>query len=301
MAPARYLGMSVDILNGDYLFRATGSQLQFDGFLKVYSVDAQDEDKLLPPLEKGEEPVATDIKGEQSFTQPPPRFTEASLIKSLEEKEIGRPSTYAPIVGTLVDRKYVSRDKKSLVPTDLGFVVTSMMEEYFREIVDAGFTADMENRLDSVEVEDTQWKSIIRDFYKGFEKELKHADESIEKVEMEEQITDEMCELCGKPMAIKQSRYGEFLGCTGYPDCKNTKAIVKSTGVACPLCGKDIVERKSKKGRYFYGCSGYPECNNVYWNKPVDKKCPKCNSLLVEKKLKNSQYACSNSECDYKE
>lgn len=301
MAPARYLGMSVDILNGDYLFRATGSQLQFDGFLKVYSVDAQDEDKLLPPLEKGEEPVATDIKGEQSFTQPPPRFTEASLIKSLEEKEIGRPSTYAPIVGTLVDRKYVSRDKKSLVPTDLGFVVTSMMEEYFKEIVDAGFTADMENRLDSVEVEDTQWKSIIRDFYKGFEKELKHADESIEKVEMEEQITDEMCELCGKPMAIKQSRYGEFLGCTGYPDCKNTKAIVKSTGVACPLCGKDIVERKSKKGRYFYGCSGYPECNNVYWNKPVDKKCPKCNSLLVEKKLKNSQYACSNSECDYKE
>lgn len=301
MAVARYAAMSVDILNGDYLFRATGSQLQFDGFLKVYSVDARDEDKLLPPLENGETPKTTDVKGEQSFTQPPARFTEASLIKNLEEKEIGRPSTYAPIVGTLVDRKYVSREKKSLVPTELGFIVTQMMEEYFKEIVDAGFTAEMENRLDGVEVEDIQWKSIIRDFYKGFEKELKHADESIEKIEMKEQITDEKCQLCGKPMAIKQGRFGEFLACTGYPDCKNTKPIVKSTGVACPLCGKDIVQRKSKKGRLFYGCSGYPNCNNLYWNKPIDKQCPKCGSLLMEKKLKNSQYACSNKECDHKE
>ncbi|MGI6256858.1 MAG: type I DNA topoisomerase [Anaerovoracaceae bacterium] len=301
MAVARYSAMSVDILNRDYLFRATGSQLQFDGFLKVYSVDARDEDKLLPPLEKGETPKATDVKGEQSFTQPPARFTEASLIKNLEEKEIGRPSTYAPIVGTLVDRKYVSREKKSLVPTELGFIVTQMMEEYFKEIVDAGFTAEMENRLDGVEVEDIQWKSIIRDFYKGFEKELKHADESIEKIEVKEQITDEKCQLCGKPMAIKQGRFGEFLACTGYPDCKNTKPIVKSTGVACPLCGKDIVQRKSKKGRLFYGCSGYPNCNNLYWNKPIDKQCPKCGSLLMEKKLKNSQYACSNKECDHKE
>lgn len=301
MAVARYSAMSVDILNGDYLFRATGSQLQFDGFLKVYSVDAQDEDKLLPPLEKGEIPKATDVKGEQSFTQPPARFTEASLIKNLEEKEIGRPSTYAPIVGTLVERKYVSREKKSLVPTELGFIVAQMMEEYFKEIVDAGFTAEMENRLDEVEVEDIQWKSIIRDFYKDFEKELKHADESIEKIEMKEQITDEKCQLCGRPMAIKQGRFGEFLACTGYPDCKNTKPIVKSTGVACPLCGRDIVQRKSKKGRLFYGCSGYPNCNNLYWNKPVDKQCPKCGSLLMEKKLKNSQYVCSNKECDHKE
>lgn len=301
MAVARYFGVSVDVLNGDYLFRATGSQLKFDGFLKVYSVDAGDEDKLLPPLEKGEKPEATDVKGEQSFTQPPPRFTEASLVKNLEEKEIGRPSTYAPIVGTLTDRKYISREKKSLVPTDLGFVVTEMMEEYFRDIVDAGFTAEMENRLDAVEVEEIQWKSIIRDFYGDFEKNLKHADEVIEKVEVKEQITDEKCELCGKPMAIKQGRYGEFLACTGYPDCKNTKTIVKSTGVTCPLCGKDIVQRKSKKGRIFYGCSGYPSCNNLYWNKPINKKCPRCGALLVEKKMKNSEYACSNSECSYKE
>ncbi|MEG0392588.1 MAG: topoisomerase DNA-binding C4 zinc finger domain-containing protein, partial [Anaerovoracaceae bacterium] len=209
--------------------------------------------------------------------------------------------TYAPIVGTLAYLTYITREKKSLVPKELGFIVTQMMEEYFKEIVDAGFTADMEDRLDSVEVENIQWKSIIRDFYQNFEQELKAADEKIQKIEFEDQITDELCDKCGKPMAIKHGRFGEFLACTGYPDCKNTKPIVKSTGVACPLCGKDIIQRKSKKGRAFYGCSGYPECKQSFWNKPVNKACPKCGELLVEKKTKTSQLACSNSECDYKE
>ena len=299
MSPAVYNGVTADIMNGDYLFRATGSKLKFDGFMKVYSSNKED-DNLLPHLEQGETLVPEEVKGDQSFTQPPARFTEASLVKALEEKNIGRPSTYAPIVGTLLARRYVQREKKNLVPTDLGFIVTEMMEEYFKEIVDTGFTADMEDRLDSVEVRDTDWKDIIRDFYKDFEKELKNADEKIEKVEFEDQVTDEICEKCGKPMVIKHGRFGTFLACSGYPDCKNTKAIVKSTGVPCPVCGKDIVERRSKRGRIFYGCSGFPDCKQMYWDKPVNEKCPKCGALLVEKKSKKVKYACSNSECDYK-
>jgi len=301
MKPAVYKGVSACINNSGYTFKATGSKLEFDGFLKIYSPAREEEDKLLPHLEKGEKLEAADVSGEQNFTQPPARFTEASLVKDLEEKNIGRPSTYVPIVATLLERKYVARDKKMLIPTDLGFLVNQMMAEYFKDIVDANFTADMEDRLDDVEIRDTDWKQIIRDFYGGFKKELDYADEKIEKVEFEDQITDEICEKCGRPMAIKHGRFGEFLACTGYPDCKNTRPIVKSTGVPCPKCGKDIIQRKSKKGRIFYGCSGYPDCNQLYWNKPVDKKCPKCGAYLMEKKTKNFKYTCSNSECDYTE
>lgn len=242
-----------------------------------------------------------EIKGEQNFTQPPARFTEASLVKDLEEKNIGRPSTYAPIVTTLVDRKYVKREKKTLVPTELGFIVNDFMEKYFKEIVDAGFTADMEDKLDLVEIEDNDWKNILRSFYGGFKEELSVAESEMEKVKFEDEPTGELCELCGRPMVKKMGRFGEFIACSGYPECKNTKNIVKTVDVKCPKCGKDIVVRKSKKGKTFYGCSGYPECNQVFWYKPVDKKCPKCGSLLVEHKVKGSKYMCSNSECDYKE
>lgn len=302
MAPAKFKALSVVIANGDYDFKANGSKMLFDGFLKVYSMSKDDEaDRLLPDMEKGEVLQAVDIEGQQNFTQPPARFTEASLVKDLEEKDIGRPSTYAPIVATLTDRKYISKEKKSLIPTELGFIVTDMMEQYFKEIVDAGFTAQMEENLDDIETKGVRWKSVIEDFYDTLKDELKTADEQIEKVEFKEEPTGEMCEKCGKPMVIKHGRFGDFVACTGYPECKNTKPIVKTIDVKCPKCGKDIVVRKSRKGRIFYGCSGYPNCDQVFWNKPVNKKCPKCGSLLVEKKGKDTKYACSNSECDYRE
>ncbi len=300
MKEAVYTMVSAEIENGDYLFRASGSKLKFDGFRKVYAPD-KNEDHLLPPLAEQEALKAEKVWGEQKFTSPPPRFTEASLIKYLEEKEIGRPSTYAPIASTLLDRKYIQREKRTLLPTDLGFLVTGIIEQYFKEVADAGFTAQMERSLDEVAEHGTDWKEIIRNFYSGFEKELQVADEEIKRVEFEDEPTDEVCELCGRPMVIKQGRYGRFMACSGYPECKNTKPIVKTIGVKCPDCGRDIVEKRSRRGRVFYGCSGYPECKRAYWNKPVNKTCPKCGSLLVEKKTKTGDLACSNSECGYTE
>ncbi|MGI6731455.1 MAG: type I DNA topoisomerase [Anaerovoracaceae bacterium] len=302
MSAAVYDSVSVEIANGDYTFRATGSKLKFDGYLKVYNnTSKEDEDKMLPPLKQGDKLQLIELLSEQKFTQPPSRFSEASLVKDLEEKNIGRPSTYAPIIGTIIERKYVTRDKKMLVPTELGFIVTEVMETYFKEIVDAGFTAALEDKLDEIEVKNINWKDIIVDFYKNFEKELEIADKAIEKVVIEDQPTGEKCELCGKDMVIKHGRFGEFIACSGYPECKNTKAIVNKINVKCPKCGKDIIERKSRKGRIFYGCSGYPDCNQVFWNKPTEKACPECGSLLMEKKTKTTSLVCSNQECGYKE
>lgn len=302
MAPAVYDSVSAEIANGDYTFKANGSKLKFDGYLKVYhNINEEDEEKMLPHIAEGDRPDQVDLLSEQNFTQPPSRYSEATLVKELEDKDIGRPSTYAPIIATLIERKYITREKKMLKPTELGFIVTDLMETYFKEIVDVGFTADMEDKLDDIEVKNTEWRTIVADFYKILEQELAIADEAIEKVTIEDELTDELCELCGKPMAIKHGRFGEFLACSGYPECKNTKPIVSKIDVKCPDCGKDIVARKSKKGRIFYGCSGYPECNKLYWNKPVDKKCPNCSSLLTEKKTKTSSYLCSNPECGYKE
>ena len=302
MAPAKYKAVSAVIENGDYIFKATVSKLLFDGFHKVYSGSKdKDDDKLLPQLDKGEQLEPSKVEGEQNFTQPPARFTEASLVKDLEEKNIGRPSTYAPIVATLIDRKYISKEKKTLVPTELGFIVTDVMEQYFKEIADAGFTAQMEENLDDIEVKGTEWKQVIRDFYGTLKEELDVADSEIQKVDLEVELTGENCEKCGRPMAVKHGRFGAFAACTGYPECKNTKPLVQTIDVKCPECGKDIVARKSRKGRVFYGCSGYPECTQSFWNKPVNRKCPECGHLLVEKKTKNSKYACSNNECDYKE
>lgn len=302
MAAAQYEGVAVTIKNGDYILKATGTKMVFDGYMKIYN-NATEEDltKMLPDMETGMALSLKDIKAEQSFTQPPARFSEASLVKDLEEKGIGRPSTYAPIIATLLDRKYATREKKTLAPTDLGFIVTDLMEKYFKEIVDAGFTADMESKLDDIELKSLDWHKVVADFYEPLSKEIEIADSEIEKVKLEDTLTGEDCELCGKPMVIKSGRFGDFIACSGYPECKNTKPIVKKTGVACPACGNDIVIKKSKKGRAFYGCNGYPDCKQVYWNKPVNKVCPKCNSILLESKGKQHKYLCSNEKCDYKE
>ena len=301
MSQSKSNSMQVNIANGIYGFKANGSELLFDGFRRLYNAADDEGAKLLPSLEKDEKLKAESLKGEQSFTQPPARYTEASLVKELEDKDIGRPSTYAPIVSTLTERKYVGREKKALKPTELGFLVNDLMEEYFKDIVDAGFTANMENRLDDVEVGSQKWKDLISEFYGPFKKELDVADSAIEKIVVEDVPTGELCELCGKPMVIKAGRFGDFIACSGYPECKNTKPIIKTIGVKCPNCGKDIVARKSKRGRIFYGCSGYPDCKTVFWNKPTDKRCPECNSILLEKKTKNKNFVCSNEKCGYTE
>lgn len=302
MTPARYKAVNAVIDNGDYAFKATGSKMLFDGFLKVYAALKEgEEDRILPDIKENEELKALKVEGEQNFTQPPARFTEASLVKELEEKNIGRPSTYAPIVATLQDRNYISKEKKSLIPTELGFIVIDMMTKYFKEIVDVGFTAQMEDNLDDIEIKGVNWKGVVEDFYGTLKEELDVADREIEKVKFEVELTGETCELCGKPMAVKHGRFGSFAACTGYPECRNTKPLVQTIDVKCPECGKDMVVRRSKKGRVFYGCSSYPDCNKSYWNKPINRKCPKCGELLVEKKGKETNYACGNSECDYKE
>lgn len=300
MSKAVYDSTAVNIENGKYSFRASGSVVKFDGYLKVYRNENETENKM-PNVEKGDLLSLLNLDLEQCFTQPPPRYTEASLVKDLEEKDIGRPSTYAPIIATLAQRKYITKEKKSILPTDLGFLVTDLMKSYFNEIVDVGFTAQMEDKLDDIEVKDANWKKIIEEFYAIFSKSLKVADEQIEKVEIPDEPTGEICEICGKPMLKKNGRFGAFAACSGYPECKNTKPIVQKIGVSCPKCGKDIIQKKGKSGKIFYGCSGYPDCDQVFWNKPTDKKCPKCSSLMVEKKNKKTNFACSNPECGYKE
>ncbi len=302
MAAAVFDSMQVAIANGDYGLKASGSKLIFDGYQKIYSPNfEEDKDKLLPELEEGEELAPTDVSSEQKFTEPPSRFTEASLVKELEDKNIGRPSTYAAIIATILDKKYAHREKKTLVPTDLGFVVTDLMSEYFKEIVDVGFTADMEDKLDDVEGKGISWKQIIRDFYGPFADELAVAEKELGHVDVPATPTGEICELCGKPMVIKSGRFGDFIACSGYPECKNTKPIVKTIGVKCPDCGCDIVARRGKSGKTFYGCSGYPECKRAYWYKPTNKICPECGELLVERHTKNIKYACSNAKCKYTE
>ena len=302
MTAAIFDSMQVTIENGIYALKASGSRVIFDGYQRVYSSNIEaDKDKILPELTEGEVLTAKELTGEQKFTEPPARFTEASLVKYLEEKNIGRPSTYAPIIGTILERRYVTRQKKTLAPTELGFVVTELMEEYFKEIADTGFTASMEDKLDDVEVKSLDWKEIVREFYATLKVELEVADKAIEKVEVEDQLTDELCEICGKPMAIKSSRFGEFLACSGYPECKNTKPIVKKTGISCPDCGGDIVAKRGRSGKTFYGCSNYPTCNKAFWYKPTDKKCPECGEILLERNLRNAKLVCSNEKCGYKE
>ncbi|MGD6965043.1 type I DNA topoisomerase [Rossellomorea vietnamensis] len=305
MASAVMDTMSFDVVNGDVFFRANGSKVKFPGFMKVY-VEGTDDGKeekenMLPALEEGDIVSYEDIDPKQHFTQPPPRYTEARLVRTLEELGIGRPSTYAPTLDTIQRRGYVSLDNKRFIPTELGGIVSELVSEFFPEIIDVEFTANMERDLDYVEDGKEKWVNIIDQFYRGFEKHLEKAEEEMEKVEIKDEPAGEDCENCGHPMVFKMGRYGKFMACSNFPDCRNTKAIVKEIGVKCPDCEEgNIIERKSKKKRIFYGCDQYPKCEFLSWDKPIDRKCPKCEKLLVEKKLKKGvQVQCSN--CDYKE
>jgi len=307
MAPAILDTVTVDLQNNDVLFRANGSQVKFAGFMKLYieGTDDQTEEtnKLLPEMEIGDKVKSLEIEPKQHFTQPPPRYSEARLVKTLEELGIGRPSTYAPTLDTIQKRGYVQLDAKRFVPTELGEIVHQATLEFFPEIINIEFTAQMEHNLDEIEEGITQWVNVIDAFYKDFEPRVKYADEAMEKIEIKDEPAGEDCEKCGAPMVFKLGRYGKFMACSNFPDCRNTKAIVKPIGVQCPTCKEgEIVERKSKTKRIFYGCNRYPECDFVSWDKPISRPCPKCSALLVEKKLKKGvQIQCTNSECDYEE
>ncbi|TVP84212.1 MAG: type I DNA topoisomerase [Alkalicoccus sp.] len=305
MAPAVMDTMAVDMSNNGVQFRANGSKLKFAGFMKVYiegSDDGKEEkDKLLPDMEEGEVTTAETIAPNQHFTQPPPRFTEARLVKTLEELGIGRPSTYAPTLDTIQRRGYVALEEKRFVPTELGTIVLELINEFFPEILNVEFTATMESDLDSIEDGENSWVSIIDRFYTDFEKRLKTAEEEMEEVEIKDEPAGEDCEKCGHEMVYKMGRYGKFMACSNFPECRNTKAIVKDIGVPCPTCKEgNVVERKSKKKRIFYGCDRYPECEFISWDKPIERKCPKCSNLLVEKKSKKGTHV-QCTECDYKE
>lgn len=305
MAPAVLDTMSVDLTNNGLTFRTNGSKVKFSGFMKVYVEGKDDQmeekDRMLPDLQEGDTVLSKDIEPEQHFTQPPPRYTEARLVKTLEERGIGRPSTYAPTLDTIQRRGYVALDNKRFVPTELGQIVLDLIMEFFPEIINVEFTAKMERDLDHVEEGNTEWVKIIDNFYTDFEKRVKKAESEMKEVEIEPEYAGEDCELCSSPMVYKMGRYGKFLACSNFPDCRNTKPIVKQIGVKCPSCGEgNIVERKSKKKRVFYGCDRYPDCEFVSWDKPIERKCPKCGKMLVEKKLKKGiQVQCV--ECDYKE
>ncbi|OXM84657.1 type I DNA topoisomerase [Paenibacillus rigui] len=297
--------MTVDITAGAAIFRAVGSKMKFPGFMKVYVEGNDDgtteEEKLLPPLKQGDTVQKKSIDPKQHFTQPPPRFTEARLVKALEEMGIGRPSTYAPTLETIQRRGYVAIEEKKFVPTELGELVIQQMIEFFPEILDVEFTAQMEEELDHVEEGKEDWVKVLDTFYQSFEKRLEVAEEEMEKIEIQDEVSDEICEKCGRHLVYKMGRFGKFLACSGFPDCRNTKPIVKDIGVTCPSCkeGK-IIERRSKKGRVFYGCDRYPECEFVSWDKPVAQPCPKCGSMLIEKRNKNGEFhQCVH--CDYKE
>ncbi|MBS4217762.1 type I DNA topoisomerase [Bacillus sp. FJAT-49711] len=305
MAPAIMDTMAVTLKNGEVYFRANGSKIKFQGFMKVYvegSDDQQEEkENMLPDLAVGDIVKVEKIDPKQHFTQPPPRYTEARLVKTLEELGIGRPSTYAPTLDTIQKRGYVALDNKRFIPTELGEIVLDLIMEFFPEVIDVEFTAKMENELDEVEDGNIQWVSIIDEFYKGFEINLKKAEIEMQEVEIKDEYAGEDCENCGNPMVIKMGRFGKFMACSNFPDCRNTKPIVKQIGVKCPKCKEgNIIERKSKKKRIFYGCDRYPSCDFVSWDKPLERPCPKCNNVLVEKKLKKGiQVQCT--ECDYKE
>jgi DNA topoisomerase-1 len=297
--------MTIDLAVGDALFRASGSKMKFPGFMKVYVESNDDgtteEDKLLPPLAQGDQVKQQSIEPKQHFTQPPPRYTEARLVKALEEMGIGRPSTYAPTLETIQKRGYVAIEEKKFIPTELGELVIQLMSEFFPEILDVEFTAHMEEELDFVEDGKEDWVKVLGTFYSSFEKRLEFAEEEMKEIEIQDEVSDEICEKCGKHLVYKMGRFGKFLACSGFPDCRNTKPIVKDIGVTCPTCkqGK-IVERRSKKGRIFFGCDRYPDCDFVSWDKPVSKPCPQCDSMLIEKKSKNG-LSIQCVKCDYKE
>ncbi|MDD6038428.1 MAG: type I DNA topoisomerase [bacterium] len=299
MTPARYETTSVRIGAGDYRFHVSASRVKFEGFMSVYDLDDEEKNEsnvLLGSLDENAALTLDKLEGKQHFTQPQPHFTEASLVKALEEHGIGRPSTYAPTITTLLGRRYIVKEQKNLYMTELGEAVNSIMVEAFETIVDEHFTANMESLLDKVEEGTVQWKTIISNFYPDLEAAVAEAEKKLERVEIADEVTDVICEDCGRNMVIKYGPHGKFLACPGFPECRNTKPYLEKIGVECPKCGKDIVLRKTKKGRRYYGCESNPECDFMSWAKPVKEKCPKCGSYMVEKGAKN---VCSDEQCGY--
>lgn len=305
MASAVLDTMTVDIRADNVTFRAAGSKVKFPGFMKVYvegnDDGTTDDEKFLPALTVGDKLDKREIEPKQHFTQPPPRYSEARLVRALEEMGIGRPSTYAPTLETIQKRGYVAMEEKRFVPTELGDLVIQLMAEFFPEILNVEFTAHMEEELDFVEEGKVDWVKVLDEFYATFEKRLEVAEEEMKEVEIQDEVTDILCEKCGRNMVIKMGRFGKFLACSGFPDCRNAKPIVKEIGVTCPKCKEGhVVERRSKKGRIFYGCDRYPDCDFVSWDKPSGKLCPNCDSMLVEKNTKAGHFL-QCPECGHKE
>ena len=300
MAPAKYETTSVKIGADQYIFTVSASKIIFDGFMSVYmqEEDNQKGNVLSQSLEKGMKLQLTELKPEQHFTQPPAHYTEASLVKALEEQGIGRPSTYAPTITTIISRRYVSKEQKNLYVTELGEVVNNIMKQAFPSIVDVRFTAMMEGLLDCVEEGTVQWKTVVRNFYPDLKRDVDAAEKELEKVEIQDEVTDEICDVCGRNMVIKYGPHGRFLACPGFPECRNTKPYYEKIGVACPKCGKDVVLKKTQKGRKYYGCIDNPECDFMSWQKPSAKKCPVCGSYMVEK---GNKIVCSETTCGYVE
>ncbi len=315
MASAVYDTVNASIEVNKHVFKANGSKIKFKGFLAVYvegtdassneneeAAEEDDKDVMMPPLEQGEELDFKKITHEQKFTQPPSRYTEATLVKDLEEEGIGRPSTYAPTIGTILARGYVAKEKKFLYPTELGIIVDGIMKNNFAQIVDAKFTATMEQKLDEVEMGEVEWVQVVEDFYGPFMDNLGKAEEAIEKIELKDEETDVICEKCGRNMVIKIGKYGKFMACPGFPECRNAKPILIEAGVSCPLCGENVLIKKTKKGKYYLGCSKNPECGFMSWDMPAKKDCPKCGKFLLQKNAgKNIILHCSNPDCDYTE
>ncbi len=300
MSPAVYETMAVSLGAEGYTFRISTSAIKFKGFLEIYNrVDEIENIAKFPKIEENCHLNTKRIEPEQHFTQPPARYTDASLIKTLEEMGIGRPSTYAPILATIITRNYVAKEKKTIFPTELGEIVNGIMREYFPEIVNIRFTAEMEDELDKIEDGSDEWKNVIREFYPVFREQLDNAMEKLEKVEIKDEETDVICEKCGRHMVIKLGRYGKFLACPGYPECNNAKPYYEPAGVDCPKCGGKVLKKKSKKGRTFYGCEHNPDCDFVSWDKPTGEKCPKCGSYMVEKGHDPIKLVCSDRQCGF--
>jgi DNA topoisomerase-1 len=303
MADAIYETMSVNLDAKGHTFRASGSNLQFKGYMAVYveSTDTKEEkSKMLPPLEEKQQVKLKNVEGKQHFTQPPPRYTDATLIKELEENGIGRPSTYAPTISTIVSRGYVVRSRKQLVPTELGEVTTEIMKNNFKDIVDVEFTAGMESKLDNVEDGEINWVDVLEEFYPPFKKNLEEAQEKIAKITIKDEESDVVCEKCGRRMVYKLSKYGKFLACPGYPECKNAKSIREGTGAFCPKCGGEILVKKSRKGKVYYGCEHYPKCDFMAWDEPVkNEKCPQCGGLMLRKNGRAKKIYCHDMSCKY--
>lgn len=308
MAAAVYDTVRVDIAARGFVFRATGAALKFPGFLAVYGEkdEEEGEEVALPAallmLRVGDEVRLVRLEPQQHFTQPPPRYTEATLVRALEEKGIGRPSTYAPILETIQRRGYVVRRNKYLVPSPLGVAVVDLLKQYFPNIVNVGFTAAVEEKLDRIEEGEVDWVNVLREFYGPFRQEVARAESEAGQVRVEEEVSEEVCEKCGRNMVIKMGKYGKFLACPGFPACRNARPLVQETKFACPRCGEALVVRRTRKGKEFYGCRGYPVCDYVLWDEPVEKKCPVCGGLVARKQgRRNEIYYCTNPGCGYRE